>query len=362
MKLLNNLIFSPKSTFLKLRIRLVHDGKGQIKTSLILMAINYLYSYFLNQGLSLKLGFKSNEANTIKTPKHKIQDEDFAVIFHGKIYSRDVESFLLDSIRQMRHFNPKIMIILSTYLSDLENLESFIEHEIELVDVPDVGQLREPYPKSICQQTFTVGLGLIKSNQAGKEFSIKIRVDQRVNASNLLKISKSYIETFPSFSESVSRIFTDSFDTNKFRPGVSDMFMVGRTKDLLEFWKPTKPEEHYLIVKDLCKKSTDEGWGSFRLPAVVLTARYLLKNLESIEYSGKAMYKAWHKYFGIIDAFTLDLKWFKSKDFLQSNINTFNWLDLNPNDRAGQIYSSEWITDFYSNIDPEGEIKTISGI
>jgi hypothetical protein len=181
--------------------------------------------------------------------------KDYALIFHGKIFSKELNDYLLNNIKRIRKRYPNLLIILSTYDMNSKDHSCFIELGVEMIYNEDVGELLIPYPKSICQQIETIHGGLTLATRQSKKYSIKIRVDQNIIAEDLIRKCITMQTLFPNKMKNCSRIFTTSYSSYAHRPlGVSDMFMFGETSDLLKYWCKASPDDYLLEIRRLQKK------------------------------------------------------------------------------------------------------------
>lgn len=317
----------------------------------------------LNNGLKdkhLKVVVGIHSINPI-APSNQPEIEclsDYALVFHGKIFSKELNQYLLNNIEQIRKRYPSLLIVLSTYKMSLKDYNCLIKLGVVVVYNEDVGELPTPYPKSICQQIETVNGGLIFAVSQGKKYSIKIRVDQNIIVENLIRKCFTIQTLFPNKIRQCSRIFTSSYGSYAHRAlGVSDMFMFGETSDLIKYWRQTRPDEYLVHIKEFQKKYTAPEWNKFLIPETWLAARYLENQGVSLEDPGFTTAYAWHEFFGIIDASSLGLSWFKTDDWLLTNKLTREWFSSDFNSGMVELYFIDWMSNYYfsENVD----LKTI---
>lgn len=283
---------------------------------------------------------------------------DYALVFHGKIFSIELNEYLLNNIKQIRKRYPNLLIILSTYEMKLKDHSCLIELGVVVVYNKDVGELPTPYPKSICQQIETVNSGLSFAVSQRKKYSIKIRVDQNIIAEDLIRKCFTMQTMFQNNIKDCSRIFTTSYSSYAHRAlGVSDMFMFGETSDLLKYWGTAKPDDYLIQMKKLQKKYKALEWNKFLIPETWLAARYLDNLGINLEDPGLVTAYAWHEFFGIIDASSLGLSWFKTNDWLLTNKLTREWFSSDFKSGMVELYFIDWLSNYYfsDNVD----LKTV---
>ena len=283
---------------------------------------------------------------------------DYALVFHGKIFSIELNEYLLNNIKQIRKRYPNLLIILSTYEMSLKDHSCLIELGVAVVYNKDVGELPTPYPKSICQQIETVNNGLSFAVSQSKKYSIKIRVDQNIIADDLIRKCFTMQTMFQNNIKDCSRIFTTSYGSYAHRAlGVSDMFMFGETSDLLKYWCTAKPDDYLIQIRKFQKKYNASEWNKFLIPETWLAARYLENLGINLEDPGLVTAYAWREFFGIIDASSLGLSWFKTDDWLLTNKLTREWFSSEFKSGMIELYFIDWLSNYYfsDNVD----LKTV---
>jgi hypothetical protein len=284
--------------------------------------------------------------------------KDYALVFHGKIFSKELNDYLLNNIKRIRKRYPDLLIILSTYDMNSNEHSCFIELGVEVVYNKDVGELPTPYPKSICQQIETVHSGLTLAGSQSKKYSIKIRVDQNIIAEDLIRKCIAMQTLFPNKINNCSRIFTTSYSSYAHRPlGVSDMFMFGETSDLLKYWCKTRPDDYLFEIRRFQIKYSAPEWNNFLIPETWLAARYLENLGVSLEDPGRITAYAWCNFFGIIDASSLGLSWFKTDDWLLTNKLTREWFSLDFTSGMVELYFIDWMSNYYFS--DNTDLKTV---
>ena len=317
----------------------------------------------LNNGLKdkhLKVVVGIHSTNPI-VPMNQPEIEnlsDYALVFHGKIFSKELNQYLLNNIEQVRKRYPNLLIILSTYEMSLKDHNCLIKLGVVVVYNEDVGELPTPYPKSICQQIETVNGGLSFAASQGKKYSIKIRVDQNIIAENLIRKCFTMQAMFPSKIKDCSRIFTSSYGSYAHRAlGVSDMLMFGETSDLIKYWCTARPHDYLIQIRNFQKKYNAPEWNKFLIPETWLAARYLENLGISLEDPGLTTAYAWREFFGVIDASSLGLSWFKTDDWLLTNKLTREWFSSDFKSGMVELYFIDWMSNYYfsDNVD----LKTV---
>ena len=346
----------------KKTLRMKNALKNPLQIVLIQVA-NSANRNLLRKNFKLSIGLRPKQPVIFKNYIDDFSTEHYAVIFHGKIFDNMVEEFLFSNISAFRSTYPKLMIVLSSYMDDFINLNRFLDLNIEFIDNVDVGQLPEPYPTSLCQQIETISHGLMAAEKAEKRYSLKIRVDQSVSPENILRLLSGHFDLFPSGLETVSRLFTSSYGTYRHRPlGLSDMFMFGETKFLLAFWKPSNPIDYEETAKYLREKFREPLWNGFLIPEVWLAARYLDHLSIDLSSPGFSTTHAWSVYFGVIDSSAIDLVWFKTHEWLDSNYLTRVWFSSEFHPEMGELRFADWLTSYFLTGLKKGETAIFPGV
>ena len=342
------------------------EMKNALKNPLqiILIQVAHLANGNLaRKNFKLSIGVRAKAPIIFKDNIDDFSTEEYAVIFHGKIFDNLVEEFLFSNISAFRSTYPELMIVLSSYVGDFIDLNRFLDLNVEFIDNVDVGQLQEPFPTSLCQQIETIGHGLMAAEQAKKRYSLKIRVDQSVSPENILRLLSGHFDLFPSGLETISRLFTSSYGTYRHRPlGLSDMFMFGETKYLLAFWKPANPVEYEETTKYLREKFREPLWNGFLIPEVWLAARYLDHLDLDLSSPGFSTTHAWSVYFGVIDSSAIDLVWFKTHEWLDSNYLTRVWFSSEFHPEMGELRFADWLTSYFLTGLKKGETAIFPGV
>ena len=311
-----------------------------------------------NKSLKVVVGIHSTNPITPMNQTEMNSLKDYALVFHGKIFSKELNEYLLNNITQIRKRYPNLLIILSTYEMNLHDYNCFIELGVTVVYNEDVGEVPGPYPKSICQQIETTNSGLSFARSQTKKYSIKIRVDQNIIAKDLIRKCFAMQTLFPNKINHGSRIFTTSYGSYAHRPlGISDMFMFGETSDLLQYWRKAKPDDYLFEISNLQNKYSSPEWNNFLIPETWLAARYLENlGINLRDPSGITAY-AWSNVFGVIDASSIGLSWFKTDDWLLTNKLTREWFSPNFVSGMVELYCSDWLSHYYFGDDTD--LKTV---
>lgn len=324
--------------------------------------INTLNNSLKDKNLKVVVGINSTNPIRPLNQKEIGSLKDYALVFHGKIFSKDLNDYLLNNIKLIRKYYPNLLIVLSTYEANSNDHSCYIELGVEVVYNEDVGELPTPYPKSICQQIETVHSGLSLAHKRGKKYSIKIRVDQNILANDLIRKCYAMQILFPSKVKNCSRIFTTSYSSYAHRPlGVSDMLMFGETLDLLRYWCKIRPDDYLLEIRSFQKKYSAPEWNGFLIPETWLASRYLEKLGVSLENPGRVTAMAWRNFFGVIDASSLGLSWFKTDDWLLTNKLTREWFTPDFTSGMVELYFIDWVSNYYFSDNTDIETVFVSG-
>ncbi len=278
---------------------------------------------------------KKIERPNLKTVNNEFSD--VALIIQGPIIFED--NFTLNSVIHYKKNYRNINIILATW-------KDYSQGELNDFDSLDIDILKLEKPlkygkQNINLQIITTLNGIKLADKKGIKFSIKTRTDQRIFNTNLRALINS-IDLFPMeklHKVLENRIIVTSMSTLKYRPyGITDMFMIGYTQDLLTYWNIP------LDSRQLFPKSeTVKEYAINRFAETYIMSHFAEKIFAVLDYSLKQTWELYRDYFIIIDKHTIDIFWFKysieKENRLDNYIfNIFNemsfieWLELKNKD------------------------------
>lgn len=235
--------------------------------------------------------------------------EETAIILAGPIKNED--KFTLNSTMFYKKLFPNSKIILSTW--EDENSKVLKMHE-PYIDELIINQ----FPKdrgwgNLNLQIENTRNAITWVAKNGVKYSIKTRTDCRIYSntffrqiSNFNKIIDQIIERNP------YRIIVSDIGTYKFRPyGATDIFQMGLTTELLNYWGVEEPNSDLAKLRNKYdfKKNLKNG-----IPVVAeifLCANYLDKIGFDLKWNLKDWYKLLRSNFSVISSQDIELFWNK---------------------------------------------------
>lgn len=239
---------------------------------------------------------------------------DTAIVIQGPITQE--RNFTLETVRLYKKIFPSAHIILSTWVG--ENTQDFKDSEIEILfnEKP-----KYPGVSHINYQITSAYNGILAAQKLNVSYVLKTRTDQRIYNEKALSYYKDLLKTFPvePGKKPRGRIITTDINTLKYRLySLSDMTLFGFFDDMLNYWSTNldtreNAEHAYKNISE---------WSRLRLCEVFLSANYLEKMGEKLEWTISDSWKKYIDYFCIADRTALDLYWFKyekNKEYRNKN-------------------------------------------
>lgn len=288
-------------------------------------------------GVSLSVSIKPKEDENFYI------DPTFAVVYHGKILN---QRYLTDNLIRMREACPSSYIVLSTYLGDvnseLKEICSGLKVDLVLIDEPN--QLPAPYAANFIRGVASAHSGLIRAQELGAKWGVKIRVDQDITKKSGLDFVNRLLngEILPSINR--NRIIGSSYNTYADLPiFLSDMIHFGSLDSLIRYWKPIEIAKISQTTEELFIDSDDELVKLKFIPEVWLAARYMHLMGVSLKSSTEVNDIFWKKYCGIVDSRTLGLNWVKTLDLFDSNYASIKWLEESFSNQYREFHFTDWV-------------------
>jgi hypothetical protein len=277
---------------------------------------------------------RPKRTNEIKVDPLGITYENVSIVIQGPVVFE--EDFTYETVKLYFKTFPKVTIILSTW-DDLSGATAADFEKLGVIVVLN----KKPADYGTCNinlQLVSTLNGLKMAQEAGKEFAVKTRTDQRLYNPFFLSSLK-LLSQFPitvSNKPTNSRLIVSSMSSLKYRPfGVTDMLMLGRTEDMIKYWDAPldtrKVEfEHDITVKEYAKMEIAETY---------ILYSFLKRNNLDREFTLFDTWAAYANYFIILDKSSFNIFWFKYSiekenrlDFYEEHIykemTFFEWIDL----------------------------------
>lgn len=294
----------------------------------------FVFAFLSNAYISFVLRPKFAK-NFKQRSTEKKRYDDVGIIIQGAIGTEEEIKFVRNTIQIYKKIFPKINIIISTW----------VDSKIKIKNTKYLKIIKNDYPRNngnfnINYQIKTTSEAIKIFKSKGKKFILKTRSDCRILKPNTISFLKSLLDTFPTRNNS-KRIFALNILTTKFRPyGLSDILLFGHIKEIDKYFAPE--EEEQIFKKYKLKKIYNN---TFVAAEILLCVRYLLNNGITLEWTNKHWWKILRDYFGIIDAESIDLFWYKH-DWLYEKRFIRNY----PYISSRCIEFNEWIS-LYNNLD-----------
>ena len=267
-----------------------------------------------HKGFDFILSFsRSNYISYFVRPKYsknfkqisteEIDLKEFGIIIQGPVTNKKELNFLKETLKIYKLIFPKTFIIISTwensYIDELETNEYI---KVEKSKLPE-----EPGLANINYQIKSTSNAIKILKREGVRNILKTRTDCRIMKPNLKSYFLSLQKTFISENPKHSRIFASSVATCKYRIyGLTDILLFGSTEEIEAYFKDETEEE---ILKNYSfKKVINE---TAVMSEILLCARYLKIKGIKLDWTLEHWWYCLSKYFGIIDANSIDFLWYK---------------------------------------------------
>lgn len=276
------------------------------------------------------------------------------IVVQGPLEHRS--EFTLNAVRSYRAQYPGAQVFVSTW--DTENplhLRSFERAGAHVItsEIPANGGI---YNHNL-QMTSTAA-GVLAVREAGLEYCLRSRSDQRLYGSGAVPAMWAALQAFPLTRgglEARGRIVTTSLDTFRYRLyGISDQLHFGYTSDIAQFWDGFQddrgPDWTHPTPKTLREQAL------LRLTEVHFCTRYLEQMGWRLAWTLEDSWSAFRDCFIVLDASSLDLFWpkYSSLEYRWRRYSAISpleeftfadWLQLNVSNVASLAAASEWLLD-----------------
>lgn len=232
---------------------------------------------------------------------------EFAIILQGPIILE--ENFTIETIKIYKKHFPKATIIVSSW----EDTNSDVINIITKLDVVFLSNKKPPFRghQNINLQITSTLNGLIETRNLGIKYVAKTRTDQRLYDPyflNAIVLLNSLKVTNPIYNLN-NKLIVCSMNTLKYRPyGVSDMFMLGLTEDLLKYWNSPIDER---IINVIEKEPTIKQYAKYELTETYILANFLKRQNIQLDFSLKQTWQVYQDIFLILNKASFNIYWFK---------------------------------------------------
>lgn len=264
--------------------------------------IDFIASYSRSNFISYFIRPKySKNYKLIST--EEIDKKEFGIIIQGPISTKKELAFLRETLEIYKKIFPKTIIIISTWQNSFtENLQNDDYIKIHKSEKP-----KDPGLGNINYQIKSTSNAIKILKKEGIKNILKTRTDCRLLKPNLKSFFLSLQKTFISTNPKNSRIFASNIATCKYRIyGLTDILLFGKTEEIELYFKDETEVE---ILKNYSfNRIINE---TAVMSEILLCARYLKNKGIQLDWTLEHWWQCLSKYFGIVDANTIDLFWYK---------------------------------------------------
>lgn len=233
-----------------------------------------------------------------------------ALVIQGPLVVDD--DFTLESVRLYRRLMPQVLIVVSTWRSQPPALIERLRAEgvdVVLSDPPAVSG-----GHNVNFQMVSTCAGIRHAKQAGYDYVIKSRTDQRFHAHAVLPYLFALLDEYPPVDPARQRrrIIEPSVSICRYRPySMCDMFQFGHVDDLLIMWSLPLDPRSYTAAEYARERITPRRFAEDRTAEIYIHRGYLEAIGERTEVELSTYYRHMADYFIVIDKDALDLFWNK---------------------------------------------------
>jgi hypothetical protein len=245
------------------------------------------------------------------SPSSMLEHSDTAIVLQGPV-RREIR-FVAETVKLYTRLHPGVHIIVSTWddtpIEDVLLLGE-LGAEIVLSQPPKYSGVSNTNLQLVSSRA-----GLEAAKKMGAEFSLKMRVDQRLYSPASLSILKMLagVPTGPTFRPSslkrIAALSTDTFMSRIY--GLSDFLTFGRTEDVLEYWSAPITVPKVAVGGTEMNDSSQLADCTKEFPEVYVCSSFLERTGWHLGWSIQDWHKALVSRFAIADASTLDFFWNK---------------------------------------------------
>ncbi|MDC0273006.1 WavE lipopolysaccharide synthesis family protein [bacterium] len=307
------------------------------------------FEIFSNNYFFSALKREKYSANINSSPDIKSFSDRISIVMQGPIIEKN--DFTLETLKLYKKRYPNISIILSTwdnYEKDLISKFTKIGIEVILNSMPDYFGI-----SNVNLQIKSTKSGILKARQAGCQYCLKTRTDQRVYKHDFILFFLSILASFKINHKYLKeRLITRSMNTFKYRLyGVTDMLMFGNIDDMILYWDAELDNRKLNEV--------DEGisaldFSKARLCEVYLSTEFFKKIKFEVDFTLKNYWQSMAAFFFVVDANSIDIFWFKYNRWNERRRYQNKTRKLDE-----EFYFSDWLNSHnnLSHYTPDGAIK-----
>lgn len=289
-----------------------------------------------NNFFTYKIFSKKAQKINENKPYNSKFSKKLAFVVQGPVV--DSDDFTLETLKIYRkNFENSIIILSSTSDVSMSIKEELKKINVEVVksEVPEFSGIA-----NINFQISTTSKGMQVAKEAGADYVIKTRTDQRISNPDLDHYLLNLIDLFPLDKEvkkQKKRLIACSLNTFKMRPyGISDMFMFGDIDDMILYWDTEYDKKK---LTDLSYKDHEKPTWREHAESELAEVRFCVNFLRNIgcdiTFTYENSFKAIAKHFVIIDACSIELFWNK----YTLNENRYSYFGNRP-----EISFNDWLT------------------
>jgi hypothetical protein len=309
------------------------------------MVLKGLFLFYRSKNFDLSTKILSYQSPSSRSNMDEPKNSEWGIVIHGKIRDENHFKYLNETIEILTRNLIKPNIFISVY--DDKFYERIIEThgtKIQIESCLDAGELPDPYPKSLLQQTRSFYDGAKRAQKKGLKNVVKLRVDQRIRNQNAINYFSFMLKNYGlSQGERTNRVFSTSFNTFLNRPlGMSDMLMFSTVENMLEYWKPFTSKEYLDFTLKLNDEYPDHIWNSFSIPEIWLAARYMTQKGLSLKSPWDINYLFWSKYAGVVNSDFIGHEWIKSDKWIHNNLVNLRPKSQMLNVKYVELYREDW--------------------
>jgi hypothetical protein len=313
--------------------------------SLYNIILKRLYFFYRAKNFDLSTKIFNFQNFQSRSDKSDYENLEWGIVIHGKIRDENHFDYLNETIEILTKNLIRPNIFLSVYKDKFyDRIVETFGTKVHVENCLDAGELPEPYPKSLLQQTQSFYDGARRAQGQGLRYVVKLRVDQRIRSQNALNHFAFMMKNYNISQGGITnRIFSTSFNSYLNRPlGISDMLMFSTVENMLEYWKPSSSKEYLDLLLKLNADYPDKIWNSFHIPEIWLAARFLVQKGYSLKSPLEINYLFWSKYAGVVNSDFIGHEWIKNNKWVHNNL-----VNLRPkremlNVKYIELYREDW--------------------
>ena len=287
---------------------------------------------------SININLNDANFNTLRLRNEGFDFSNWTIVIQGPVGSEKELNYLQKSLRDIHEISPEINIVICSYLefklfTDL--LDKNLYRDLILLSSTD-------YKNNFERQVASTAAGLTKAKEYKSEYSIKLRVDQRLRNPASIYLFDLLLGLFrDAKTHDNFRIIFSSYNSWLYRIfGLSDMLTVGSTDELIKFWNFNNQIEDYdlnLKIYPNWLKDRILFYESF------LCMRYLnYYNFNFTEDKYVDYARSLRDFFLVVDSSSIGHEWLKRNRIWSGNSIVKAGFDLPP-DSLLEVSFSNWL-------------------